>query len=109
MWKIKILDIYIDFWYDWEAAGGKWYCRIGHKEQDLSDNVISAIQEQSQEMQSVNCNWIIEDSNRKALKTADPIYIDKINEDYFAGSRVVKKFFDEILILLNSLNVTSFL
>lgn len=105
----KNTGYYIDFWYDWEAVGGKWYCRIGHKEHDLPDNVISAIQEKSQDMQVVNCNWIIEDSNRKALKTTAPIYIDSINEDYFAGSRFVKNFFDEILRLLNELNAKGIL
>lgn len=105
----KNTGYYIDFWYDWEAAGGKWYCRIGHKEHYLPDNVISAIQEKSQNMQVVNCNWIIEDSNRKALKTTAPIYIDNIDEDYFAGSRFVKNFFDEIWKLLNNLNAKGIL
>lgn len=60
-------------------------------------------------MQVVNCNWIIEDSNRKALKTTAPIYIDNIDEDYFAGSRFVKNFFDEIWKLLNNLNAKGIL
>lgn len=105
----KNTGYYIDLWYDWFPDGGKWYCRIGHKEHDLSDDVITSIQAKSHDMQKINCNWSIEDSIRKALIPAGPIYVETRAEDYFAGSRFVKKFFDEILVLLNHLNVNGVL
>lgn len=100
----KNSGFYIDFWYDWASTGGTWHCRIGHKEHDLSDNVIAAIQTQSEEALCVNYSWAVEPSNRKALRTAVPIYTDKLDEDYFAGARFVKNFFDLIFKLLNNLN-----
>lgn len=100
----KDTGFYIDFWYDWAATGGTWHCRIGHKEHDLSDNVITTIQTQCQGNQGVNCKWTVELSNRKSLRTAAPIYTDKLDEDYFAGARFVKNFFDLIFKLLNNLN-----
>ena len=103
----KNTGYYIDLWYDWEARGGKWYCRFGHKEHDLPDNVISAFQEKSQDMQGIT--WTIEDSNRKALKSTKPIYTDNTDEDYFAGSRVVKNFYDKIMELLDNLYKRSIL
>lgn len=100
----KNTGYYIDLWYDWKSDGGKWYCRIGHKEHDLPDKVITAIQKQSLDIQDVNCNWIIENSNRIALRTKTPIYTDKVNDDYFAGANFVKNFFDEIFKILRKLN-----
>lgn len=105
----KNTGYYIDLWYDWETNGGKWYCRIGHKEHDLTDIIITSIQEQSKDIQNVNCDWKIENSNRKALITNAPIYTDKVNDDYFTGANFVKKFFDDIFNILKNLNANKIL
>ncbi|MBD5291128.1 MAG: DUF262 domain-containing protein [Bacteroides sp.] len=105
----KSTGFYIDLWYDWAVTGGTWHCRIGHKEHDLSDNIITAIQKQFDEVQGVNCQWLVENSNRNALRTVNPIFTDNLDEDYFAGARFVKYFFDRIFILLNNLNLSEIL
>ena len=94
---------YIDFWYDWAADGGRWYCRIGHKEQNLSEDFIKSIQEKADKLLDVECNWKLETTNRISLKTETPIYAETVTEDYFAGATFVNTFFKEFWSILVSL------
>lgn len=100
---------YIDFWYDWAADGGRWYCRIGHKEQNLSEELIRSIQEKAAKVLDVECNWKLETTNHISLKTETPIYKEKVTEDYFQGAIFVKSFFDAFWLLLTDLNKEGFL
>lgn len=102
----KNTGYYIDLWYDWAVNGGKWYCRIGHKEFDLSDNLIRSIESKAnKELLNIECNWIQEISNNHiSLRTKNPIYIETPKDDYFHGSRFVKSFFDNMWALLIKLN-----
>lgn len=100
----KNIGYYIDLWYDWAAGGGKWYCRIGHREQDLSEDLIQKIQDKANKILDVECNWMLETSNRISLRTENPICEEKPKDQYFQGSQSVKSFFDEIWAVLTELN-----
>lgn len=96
----KNTGYYLDLWYDWDASGGRWYCRIGHKEHDLSGELIRSIQEKSNERLGIKCDWQIETSGRMALRTGVPIYTETLKEEYFKGALFVKSFYDRIWSLL---------
>ena len=100
---------YIDFWYDWAADGGRWYCRIGHKEQNLSEDFINSIQEKADKVLDVECNWKLEIADYISLKTETPIYAETVTEDYFAGAIFVKSFFNEFWSILVSLKKNGFI
>ena len=93
---------YIDIWYDWEAAGGKWYCRIGHREQDLSDTIIKQLQESSDKLLDAGNSWEVEKAERINIKTKLPIYIEKPSDDYFKGTECVKSLFYKLWNMLTN-------
>ncbi len=100
----KNTGYYIDLWYDWDENGGKWYCRIGHKEQSLSDDLIQKIQVKANKILDVECNWTLKTSNHTSLETKNPIYTETPEDSYFQGSLFVKLFFDRMWALLIGLN-----
>lgn len=102
----KNTGYYIDLWYEWKAVGGCWYCRFGHKERNLTDDLIRKVQESADRgLLGVECGWDRETSGgRVSLKTTIPVYTDKPEEDYFEGTLFVKSFFDKMWSLLIDLS-----
>lgn len=99
----KNTGYYIDFWYDWSNRSGYWYCRLGHKEQDLQDIVIDKIQDRAKIIMGMECKWIKEAKNHIILNIEGPIYTETVEDDYFKGANIVKRFYDEFWNILNSL------
>lgn len=103
----KTIGYYIDLWYDWTETGGRWYCRIGHREHGLSNELIKEIQNKANKIGNVRCNWEISQTSHTShtsLRTKNSIYEEELDEGYFQGSCSVKLFFDEIWALLTELN-----
>ena len=95
---------YVDLWYDWHPEGGVWFCRIGHKLRDLSDNLIHCIQKQIVEVKGVECNWKIEKTERICLRIDGSIYTEKPSDDYLTGASFVKALFDDLWTMLKAIN-----
>lgn len=104
--KDKNTGYYMDIWYDWNANGGRWYCRIGHRKRDLSEKLILNIQTvANKELLGIECNWKQNEStNYISLRTESPIYTEAPDEGYFKGSDFVEGFYNNMWNLLNDLS-----
>ena len=94
---------YIDLWYDWSNTSGFWYCRLGHRNQDLSPIVIENIKERGNTIKGQECQWIEENGTHKSLRIINPIYTEKEKDDYFNGASWVKSFYDELWRVLEQM------
>lgn len=99
----KNTGYYIDLWYDWNNSGGNWYCRLGHKTQNLSDCLIENIFRKANHIMGKEYQWIKEEKNYTSLTIEGPIYTEKIEDEYFKSANFVKQFYDSFFHILNSM------
>ena len=79
---------YLEFIYEWEELGGAWKCRLGHKDNALSDNQVAGFIERHSEYE-----W---DRSEGILFTAE-LYRESIDEGYFDGADKMKEFYDTVV------------
>lgn len=87
---------YLDFWYDYNEKGGRWYCQFGHKKHSLSDEIITEIQEKK----IGGLEWeFYQDADTKnvLVKVKGPLYQEDVDDDLLKGKNITLNYFYQIM------------